>query len=46
MESANLDPFLKEELTKMTLNLEAKSMCTFKGIGYNWINKKTVIKYP
>ena len=33
----------------MTFNLEVKSMYTFKGIGYYWMNEKkkiTVAKYP
>ena len=40
VESANLDTFLKVEIIEMTFNLEAKSMYTFKGIGYYWINEK------
>ena len=29
----------------MTFDLEAKSMYTFKRIGHNWMNEKTVAKY-
>ena len=30
----------------MTFDLEAKSVYIFKGIGYYWMNEKTVAKYP
>ena len=33
-ESSNLDSFLKEEVIEMSFDLEAKSLCTFKSIGY------------
>ena len=46
VESANLDIFLIKEFIEITFNLEAKSIYTFKGIGYYWMNKKTVAKYP
>ena len=45
VEIANLDNFLKES-TEMTFNLEAKSMYTFKGSRYDWMNEKTAAKYP
>ena len=40
VERANLN-LLKEEFIEMTFKLEAKSMYTFKGIRYYWINEKT-----
>ena len=46
VESANLDHFLWKEFTEMTFNLEAKSTYTFKGIGYYWMNGKTIAKCP
>ena len=47
MKTANLDTFLKEEFIEMSFDLEAKSVYTFKGIEYYWINeKKNVTKYP
>ena len=32
--------FLKEEFIEMTDDPEAKSMHTFKGIGYNWMKEQ------
>ncbi len=43
VESANLDTFLKEFIEKI-FNLELKSIYTFKGIEYHWMNEKTVAK--
>ena len=43
---ANLDTFLNEEFIEMTFDHEVKSMYTFKEIGYYWMNKETVGKYP
>ena len=40
MESANAGTFLKGEFVEMTFNFKAKSMCTFKGIGYYRMNEK------
>ena len=40
------DLSFKKEFIKMTFNLEVKSMYTFKGIGYYWMNEETVAKYP
>ena len=41
VKSANLDIFLVEEFTEMTFDLEVKSICVFRGIGYYWMNEKT-----
>ena len=43
MESENLDSFLLEKFIEMTFDLEAKSVYTFKRIGY--YRKKTLAKY-
>ena len=41
-----LNTFLKEEFIEMVFDFEAKSMYTFKGTWYTWIDEKTVAKYP
>ena len=44
VESANLDTFLKGFI-EMTFDLEAKTVYICKGIGYYWMNEKTIARY-
>ena len=38
VESANLETILWEEFIEMTFDLETKSLYTFQGIEYFWMN--------
>ena len=44
--SANLDNFLKEEFIEIDFASRSKAMYTFKGIGYYWMNEKSVAEHP